>query len=183
MGRPSSDLDDYLDWQERLENYKASGLEVDVFCLQEGVSRSTFYRWVDRLKDGIPESMEAENAAQEQAEYGQRHAARHLDGTDEGGGREGVRSVRNDVRGEVPEGNGVPGRGPRGAAGILRLPGRTLGAYPHDESDRINVRNGAVTNPADQGLRLSDRLPDDGVSADAMRRTPLAYPQRGEAAG
>ena len=39
MGRPPSDLDDYLDWQERLESYKASGLEVDVYCLQEGVSR------------------------------------------------------------------------------------------------------------------------------------------------
>ena len=71
MGRPPSDLDDYLDWQERLETYKASGLEVDVFCLQEGVSRSTFYRWVDRLKDGIPESMAAEEAAREQAESGE----------------------------------------------------------------------------------------------------------------
>ncbi len=68
MGRPASDLDDYLDWQERLENYKASGLEVDVFCLQEGVSRSTFYRWVDRLKDGIPESMVAEKTVQKRAE-------------------------------------------------------------------------------------------------------------------
>ena len=68
MGRPTSDLDDYLDWQERLESYKASGLEVDVFCLKEGVSRSTFYRWVDRLKDGIPESMVAEKAARERAE-------------------------------------------------------------------------------------------------------------------
>ena len=71
MGRPPSDLDDYLDWQERLENYKASGLEVDVFCLQEGVSRSTFFRWVDRLKDGIPESMVAEKAARERAESGE----------------------------------------------------------------------------------------------------------------
>ncbi len=68
MGRPSSDLDEYLDWQERLESFKASGLEVDVFCLKEGVSRSTFYRWIDRLKDGIPESMLAEKAAQERAE-------------------------------------------------------------------------------------------------------------------
>ncbi len=68
MGRPPSDLDDYLDWQERLENYKASGLEVSVFCLQEGVSRSTFYRWVDRLKDGVPESMVAEKEARERAE-------------------------------------------------------------------------------------------------------------------
>ena len=71
MGRPPSDLDDYLDWQERLESYKASGLEVDVFCLQEGVSRSTFYRWVDRLKDGMPESMVAEKAARERTELGE----------------------------------------------------------------------------------------------------------------
>jgi hypothetical protein len=71
MGRPPSDLDDYLDWQERLESYNASGLEVDVFCLQEGVSRSTFFRWVDRLKDGIPESMLAEKAARERAEAGE----------------------------------------------------------------------------------------------------------------
>ncbi len=68
MGRPASDLDDYLDWQQRLENYKASGLEVDVFCLKEGVSRSTFYRWVRQLKNGIPESMIAEEAARKQAE-------------------------------------------------------------------------------------------------------------------
>ncbi len=71
MGRPRSDLDDYLDWQDRLESYKASGLEVDVFCLKEGVSRSTFYRWVDRMKDGIPESMVADKAAQERAESGE----------------------------------------------------------------------------------------------------------------
>jgi hypothetical protein len=44
MGRPRSDLDDYLDWQERLESSKASGLSIDEFCLQEGVSRSTYYR-------------------------------------------------------------------------------------------------------------------------------------------
>ena len=71
MGRPPSGLDDYLDWQERLENYKASGLEVDVFCLQEGVSRTTFYKWVGQLKDGIPESMLAEKAARERAESGE----------------------------------------------------------------------------------------------------------------
>ena len=71
MGRPPSDLDDYLDWQERLESYKASDLEVDVFCLQEGVSRSTFYRWVDRLKDGVPESMVAEKAARQRTESGE----------------------------------------------------------------------------------------------------------------
>ena len=70
MRRLASDLDDYLDWQERLENYKACDLEVDVFCLQEGVSRSTFYCWVDRLKDGIPKSMVVEEADRARAESG-----------------------------------------------------------------------------------------------------------------
>ena len=68
MGRPPSDLDEYLDWQERLESFKASGLEVGVFCLQEGVSKSTFHRWVRQLRDGIPEPMVAEKAARERAE-------------------------------------------------------------------------------------------------------------------
>jgi hypothetical protein len=68
MGRPPSDLDEYLDWQERLESYKASGLEIGTFCDQEGISRSTFYRWIERLKGGIPESMTAEKAAREEAE-------------------------------------------------------------------------------------------------------------------
>ena len=71
MGRPPSDLDDYLGWQERLDSFKASGLSIDEFCLREGVSRSTFYRWVDRLKNGIPESMVAEKAARQRAESGE----------------------------------------------------------------------------------------------------------------
>ncbi len=70
MGRPRSDLDDYLDWQERLDSFKASGLSIDEFCLREGVSRSTYYRWVDQLKDGIPKPMVAEKAAREKAESG-----------------------------------------------------------------------------------------------------------------
>jgi hypothetical protein len=71
MGRPPSGLDEYLDWQERLESYRASGLEVDVFCLQEGVSKSTFYRWADRLRNGVPEEMIAEKAARQRAESGE----------------------------------------------------------------------------------------------------------------
>ena len=61
-GRPSPGLDEYLYWQERLENRVASDLSVDDFCETEGVSRSTFYRWAQRLKDGIPGSLEEEDA-------------------------------------------------------------------------------------------------------------------------
>ena len=68
MGRPPSDLDDYLEWQQKLQSFEESGLSVDVFCLQEGVSRSTFYRWMSQLKEGIPESISAEAAEREQAE-------------------------------------------------------------------------------------------------------------------
>ena len=68
MGRPPAGLDEYLDWKQRLESHKASGLSLDVFCLREGVSKSTYYRWVDQLKDGIPASLVAEEAARQQAE-------------------------------------------------------------------------------------------------------------------
>ncbi len=68
MARPPSELDEYLDWQERLESFKSSGLDIDVFCLQEGVSRSTFYRWKERLRDGIPQLMIAEKEARDRAE-------------------------------------------------------------------------------------------------------------------
>ena len=68
MGRPPAGLDEYLDWKQRIESHTASGLSLDVFCLQEGVSKSTYYRWVDQLKDGIPASLVAEEAARQQAE-------------------------------------------------------------------------------------------------------------------
>jgi hypothetical protein len=68
MARPRSDLDDYLDWQERLESFQASGLTIEEFCLKEGVSRSTFCRWTRQLKDGIPQSMIAEQEARKKAE-------------------------------------------------------------------------------------------------------------------
>ena len=68
MGRPPSGLDEFLDWKQRLESHKVSGLSLDVFCLQEGISKSTYYRWLDRLKDGIPESLVVEEAARQQAE-------------------------------------------------------------------------------------------------------------------
>lgn len=59
-GRPSPGLDDYLYWQERLADRDASGLSIDEFCVDEEVSRSTFYRWVRRLKDGIPVAVQEE---------------------------------------------------------------------------------------------------------------------------
>ncbi len=62
-GRPSPGLDDYLYWQERLASREASGLSIDEFCADEGVSRSTFYRWIQRLKEGVPDAVKEEGAS------------------------------------------------------------------------------------------------------------------------
>ena len=67
-GRPAATLDEWLDWQQRLASQKASGLSVDVYCLQEGVTRSSFYRWHGRLKSGVPASLIEDEADRQQAE-------------------------------------------------------------------------------------------------------------------
>ncbi len=67
-GRPPASLDEWLDWKERLESQRASELSVSVFCLQEGVSLSAFYRWQRQLKNGIPESLIEEAAYRQQVE-------------------------------------------------------------------------------------------------------------------
>lgn len=67
-GRPPASLDEWLDWQQRLESQKASGLSVEVYCLQEGVARSSFYRWQRQLKNGVPASLLEEEADRLQAE-------------------------------------------------------------------------------------------------------------------
>jgi hypothetical protein len=71
MGRPFCGLDDYLEWQQRLESHKESGLSIEVFCLQEGVSKSTFCRWSKALRDGIPDELQTERAEREKAETGE----------------------------------------------------------------------------------------------------------------
>ncbi len=66
MGRPPSVVEDYREWERRLERYQADEAALDVFCLQEGVSRSTFYRWKRRLNNGVPEPLQANAAESEQ---------------------------------------------------------------------------------------------------------------------
>ena len=51
MGRPRCGVDDFLEWQDRLEGQRDSGLSVEEFCQQEGVPRSTFYRWANQLRE------------------------------------------------------------------------------------------------------------------------------------
>ena len=71
MGRPPSGLEEYREWQRRLDRYEQSELSVELFCLQEGTSRSSFYRWTRQLREGIPQEPTAEVADSEQAESGE----------------------------------------------------------------------------------------------------------------
>ena len=50
MERPVSGGDKYLEWQERLKRFEASGLSIDAFCQQEDVGRSRFMDWLRVLK-------------------------------------------------------------------------------------------------------------------------------------
>jgi hypothetical protein len=74
-GRPPASLDEWLDWKQRLESQKASGLSVSVFCLQEGVSLSSFFRWQRRLKSGVPALLIEEEADRRQVESEEADAA------------------------------------------------------------------------------------------------------------
>jgi hypothetical protein len=44
------------EWRERLKRQAESGLTIDAFCQQEGVSTSMFYRWQRHFQSPSPES-------------------------------------------------------------------------------------------------------------------------------
>src|SRR5262249_3417372 len=91
---------------------------------------------------------------------------------------EGVRPVCGHLPGQVRQGDGLPGQGPGGTAGVLRLPGGALGPPADDEPDRIDVRHGAAADAQDERQRVALGLPDDGVQADGGSREGLAAIER-----
>ena len=64
------------------------------------------------------------------------------------------------------------------AAGVLRLPGRALGAPAHDEPDRVHLRDGPAPDQGHQGPRVAGRRAGHGVQADRVSTRPLARRQR-----
>jgi len=64
-GRPEAGIEEYREWERRLQRYEVSEESLELFCLREGVSRSTFYRWKQRLDGGIPESLESDSGISE----------------------------------------------------------------------------------------------------------------------
>ena len=50
------------EWRERLRRQAESGLTVEAFCQEEGVSTSMFYRWQRHFQNPSPEPTEPEAA-------------------------------------------------------------------------------------------------------------------------
>ena len=65
--------------------------------------------------------------------------------------------VRRRVRGQVPKGRHNPGEGRRRTAHVLRLSRRALEASPHQQRDRVAVRDGAAPSARDEG-RAGSRI-------------------------
>jgi putative transposase len=68
------------------------------------------------------------------------------------------------------------------AARVLRLPRTALDAHPNDESHRVYVCHGASPHAANEGLRVTDRVPHDGLQTRSSRRAQVAEAKRTPAA-
>ncbi len=88
-----------------------------------------------------------------------------------------------DLRGEGPEGDGVPVQGSRRAADVLRLPGGALDAHPDHQPDRGCVLDGAAAARQGEGQREPVGVPDDGGQADGGCIKRLAVVERFAVAG
>lgn len=42
QGRPQAGIEEYREWERRLGRYEVNETSLELFCLQEGESRSTF---------------------------------------------------------------------------------------------------------------------------------------------
>ena len=120
----------------------------------------------------------AGQSAQAAATGGQAEASRDLAGRHPGACKRGVRLVCTHLRGEILQGGRVPEKGPGCPLGLLRLPCRALDSPADEQSDRVHLRHGAATNEADQGERIEDRLPDDGLQTDAIGLQAVEIAQR-----
>src|SRR5690606_5891362 len=100
------------------------------------------------------------------------------DERDPGRRRQSLRRLPGELRGEVSQGDRVPGEGPRRAALVLRLPGRALEAPADDEPDRIDVRHDPAAASKNERQRQPRRLADDDVQTRRERREALATAQR-----
>lgn len=91
---------------------------------------------------------------------------------------QGSEAIPGRLRRQAPQGRRQDPRRPGRAAGVLRPPGRALGASAHDQPDRVDVRDRAASHQGHQGTRLTGRRPGHGLQAHRIRPGALARRQR-----
>ena len=168
-------------WKELLLDCQARGLEIEP-SLAIGDGALGFWKAIGQVCPSTRGQRcwvhKTSNVLDKLPKGVQPKPARDLRGRDQGRCREGVRPVRGDLRGEVPQGDGMPGQGSVGIAGVLRLPGRALASHPHDEPDRVDVRHGATEDGEDEREREPCGVSNDGLQADGECLEELALVER-----
>ncbi len=122
-------------------------------------------------------------ASEEKTAKGQGNAPRHLDGRNQELSEPGAGRPPGDLGGEIPQGDRMPGKGPRRAADVRRLPGRALASPTHDQPDREQLRHDPPTSSKNQRERQPDRVAHLDVQAcrrceqtlEAAQRQPTAF--------
>ena len=172
-------------WASVLRDLRDRGLRAPAVAIGDGalgflVGDAGRVAGDDAATRLVPQDGErAGQAAQAAATTGEAGAARDHVCADQGRCREGDRRLRGGVRGEVPEGDGVHGGGPGGAAGLLCLSRGALAAPADVEPDRIAVRDGPAATACDQGGRLPHQGAADGVQAAGDGAATVASAERG----
>lgn len=118
------------EWRERLKRQSESGLTVEAFCQQEGVSTSMFYRWQRQLQEPSPEPTASEAVGK---------APRP-------GKKRGGRPRRQHQRSEVAPAKEPAAKQPRG---FLRLPVRNVRSMPWIE---LTLVDGTVVRVPQENL-------------------------------
>ena len=116
------------EWRERLKRQSESGLTVEAFCQQEGVSTSMFYRWQRQLQDPLSTAT----------------ASEAVDAAPPGGKQRGRRPRRQ--QSEVSPASDPATKQPRE---FLRLPVRSVRSIPWIE---LTLVDGTVVRIPQENL-------------------------------
>jgi transposase-like protein len=171
-------------WADLLRDARRRGMRAPVLAIGDGA-----LGFWGALREVFPETREQRcwlhkignvPAAMAKSAHpgGQEGPGRDLERRGQGQGRHRSQGVRRHLRREVPQGRREDHRGPRRAAGLLRLPRRALGASAHDQPDRVDLRHRPAPHEGHQGPGLPRRGASDGVQAHPGHRAPPACGQR-----
>ena len=184
-------------WRELLIDIKARGLatapEVAV-----GDGALGFWKAVDEVfpgtrhqrcwfhnrghdchwSEGMPEVECSEQVPEVHGSDRHVRSARHPSCRNEGGGSGGHQGLRRKIRGQIRSRRHLPDQGHRGAADLLRLPGRALGPPAHLQPGRKCVCHRPPPNRPHKGCPVTEDGQADGLHPDTRGIEELAPPQR-----